>query len=145
MRFFASILYAFNHHAYNSLFLSRETKRAGRVWELREGGGGRVSGSPLDDTSWEGKGGKVDLDRRSHGRRKGTTHIFYRVPYQGWYKGMPSGGLPRKGQDTDGDEDAFLSPGCPGHRDHLGGGKPPTSKVLMMRHASPVALPQWET
>ena len=58
---------------------------------------------------------------------------------------MPSGGLPRKGWDTDGDEGAFLSPACLGHRDHLGRGKPPTSKVLTRLHAGPVADPQWET
>ena len=57
---------------------------------------------------------------------------------------MPSGDLPGKGRDTDGDEGAFLAPACPGHRDHLGGGKPPTSNVLTMRHAGPVAVPQWE-
>ena len=58
---------------------------------------------------------------------------------------MPSGGLHRKGWDTDGDEDAFLSPACPGHRDHLGRGTPPTPKVLTIRNAVPVAVPQWET
>ena len=58
---------------------------------------------------------------------------------------MPSEGLPGKGRDTDGDEGAFLAPACLGHRDHLGGGKPPTSKVLTMRHAGPVVVPQWET
>ena len=58
---------------------------------------------------------------------------------------MPSGGLPRKGRDTDGDESAFLAPACPGHCDHIGGGKPPTYKVLTMRHAGTVAVPQWET
>ena len=58
---------------------------------------------------------------------------------------MPSVGLPRKGWDTDGDEDAFLLPACPGHLDHLGGGKPPTPKVITMRNSGPVAYPQWET
>ena len=112
---------------------------------LREGGGGRVTGSPSDDTAWEGKVVQVELYRRSHGRRRGTTHLSDRVPYQGGGEGMPSGGLPGKVRDTDGNEGAFLAPGCPGHRDHLGGGKPPTSKVLTMRHAGPVAVPQWET
>ena len=37
-----------------------------------------------------------------------------RFPYQGRDEGMPSGGLSRKGQDTDGDEGALLSPACPG-------------------------------
>ena len=58
---------------------------------------------------------------------------------------MPSRGLPRKGRDADSDEGAFLAQTCPGRRDHLGGGKPPTSKVLTMRHAGPVAVPKWET
>ena len=57
---------------------------------------------------------------------------------------MPSGGLPRKIWDTDGDEDAFLQPACLEYRDHLGGGKPPTLKVLTMQHAGPVAGPKWE-
>ena len=67
-----------------------------------------------------------------------------RVPYQGGDEGIPSGGLPGKGRDADDDEGAFLAPACPGRRNHLGGGKPPTSKVLMMRHAGPVAVPKWE-
>ena len=86
----------------------------------------------------------MELDRSRHGRR-GTTHPSDRVPDQGGDEGMISGGLPRKGRDTDGDEGAFLAPACPGHRDHLGGGKPPTSKVLTMRHAGPMAVTQWET
>ena len=32
--------------------VSRETKRAGRVWGLREEDGGRVAGSTLDDAAW---------------------------------------------------------------------------------------------
>ena len=84
------------------------------------------------------------LDQISHGSR-GTTHLSDRFPYQGGDEGMPSGGLPRKGRDTDGDEGAFLAPACPGHRDHLGGGKTPTSKVITMRHAGPVEVQQWDT
>ena len=67
------------------------------------------------------------------------------LPDQGKAEELPCGGLPRKGWDTDGDEDAFLSQACPGHRDHIGGGKPPTPKVLTMQLAGPVADPQWET
>ena len=87
----------------------------------------------------------MELDRRSHGRRRGTTHLSDRVPNQGGDEGIPSGGLPGKGQNTNGDEGAFMAPACLGRRDHLGGGKPPKSKVLKMRHAGPVAVPQWET
>ena len=112
---------------------------------LREGDGGRVAGIPSDDTVWEVKGGKVELDQRSHSCRRGTTHLSDIVPYQGGDEGMPSAGLPGKVRDTDGDEGAFLAPACLGRRDHLGGGKPPTSKVLTMRHAGPVTVPKWET
>ena len=84
------------------------------------------------------------LEQSSH-RRSRNTNLSGRFPYQGRDEGMPSGGLSRKGQDTDVDEGALLSPACPGHRDHLGGGKPPTPKVVTMRHAGPVADPQWET
>ena len=125
--------------------VSREKKRAGRVRGLREGDSGRVTGSPLDDTAREGKRGLVELDQHSHGRRSGTTHLSDRVPDQGGDEGMPSGGQPRKGRDTDSNEGAFLAPACLGHCDHLGGGKPPTSKVLTMRHAGPMAVHQWET
>ena len=121
-----------------------ETKIAGRVQGLQEGDGGRVAGSPSYDIAWEGKGGQVDLERSSHGRR-GNKNLSDRVPDQGKDEGIPSGGLPRKGWDTDVDEGAFLEPACLGHRDHLGGGKPPTTKVLTMRHAGPVSVPQWET
>ena len=57
---------------------------------------------------------------------------------------MPSGGLPGKGQDADGDEGTFLAQTCTGRRDHLGGGKPPSSKVPTMRHSGPVSVPKWE-
>ena len=30
-----------------------------------------------------------------------------------------------------------------GHRDHLGGGKPPSTKIPTMRHASPVEVYEW--
>ena len=108
---------------------------------LREGDGGRVAGIPSDDTAWEGKGGKVELELSSHWRR-GNTNLSDRVPDRRRDEGVPSGGLPRKGRDTDGDEGAFMALACPGHCDHLGGGKPPTPKVLTMRHAGPVADPQ---
>ena len=122
--------------------VSGETKGAGRVWGLREGDGGRVAGISLDYVAWEGKGGQVELERISHGRRR-NTDLSDRVPNQGRDEGMPSGGLPRKGWDTDGNENIFMAPACPGHRGYLGGGKPPPPKVLTMRHAGPVSDPQW--
>ena len=57
---------------------------------------------------------------------------------------MPSGGLPGKGRDADGDEGKFLAQTCKGRCDHLGGGKPPSSKVPTMRHAGPVSVLKWE-
>ena len=57
---------------------------------------------------------------------------------------MPSGGLPGKGRDADGDEGTFLVQAYTGRRDNLGGGKPPSSKVPTMRHAGPVAVLKWE-
>ena len=48
--------------------------------------------------------------------------------------------VPGKGRDADGDEGAFLAPACPGRRDHLGGGEPPSSKIPTMRHAGPQAI-----
>ena len=86
------------------------------------------------------------MDRRSHGRRRrGTKHILDRVPHQGWDEGTPSGGLPGKCRDADVDEGTFLAQTCPGRRDHLGRGKPPTYKVLTMRHAGPVEVHKLET
>ena len=124
--------------------VSGKKEGTGRVRGMREGDGGRVAGIPSNDATWEGEGVKVELERLSHGRRQ-NKNLLDRVTNKGRDKGMPSVGLPRKVWDTDGDEDAFLLPACPGHCDHLGGGKPPTPKVLTMRHAGPVAGPQWET
>ena len=121
-----------------------ETKGAGRVRGLQEGDGSRFAGNPLDDTTWEGESGQVELEQSSH-RRRIKSNISDRVTDQGSEEGIPSGGLPRKGRDTDGDEGSFLAPACPGHRDHLGGGKPPTPKVLTMKHAGNMVDPQWET
>ena len=58
----------------------------------------------------------------------GAKDISDRVP-QGGDKGVSSGRVPGKGRDTDGDEDAFLETACKGRHDHLGGGKPPLSKI----------------
>ena len=73
----------------------------------------------------------------------GADHLSDRVP-QGGDEGVPSGRLPGKDRDADGDEVTFLAQTCTGRHDHLGGGKPPSSKVPTMRHAGPVAVPKWE-
>ena len=72
----------------------------------------------------------MELERLSHGGR--TKNVQDRVPNQGRAEGLPSGGLPRKGWDKDGDDDAFLQPACPGHREHLGCGRFPSSKMITM-------------
>ena len=51
--------------------VSREGKRAGGVRGLWEGAGGRVAGHTSNGTAWEIQGIKVELDRRSYGRRRG--------------------------------------------------------------------------
>ena len=56
---------------------------------------------------------------------------------------MPIEGVPRKGQDADGNENTFLAQTCTGRHDHLGGGKPPSSKMPTMQHASPVTVSKW--
>ena len=84
----------------------------------------------------------MELERLGHWR--GDKNISDRLPDQGRAEGLPCGGLPRKGWDTDGDEDTFSQPACPGHCGHLGGGKPPTPKMLTMRHAGPTAGPKLE-
>ena len=86
----------------------------------------------------------MELDRRTYGRRRGgANHISDRVP-QGGDKGVPSGRVPRKGQDVDCNEVTFLAHTCTGRHDHIGGGKPPSPKVPKMQHAGPVAVPKRE-
>ena len=81
----------------------------------------------------------MDMDRRSYGRgRKGIAkYISDRVP-QGGDKGVSSGRVPGKVRDTDGNEGAILETARTGRRDHLGGGKPPSSKMPTLRHVCPV-------
>ena len=71
-----------------------------------------------------------------------TNRDSDRVP-QGGDEGVSSGRMPVKGRDKDGDEGTFLETACKGRRDHLGEGKPPSSKMPTMRHASPVAVSKW--
>ena len=71
-----------------------------------------------------------------------TTYLIERFPRGD--EGLPSGGLPGKGRDADGEEGTFMAQTGTGRHDHLGGGKPPSSKVPTMRHAGPEALPKWE-
>ena len=87
----------------------------------------------------------MELDQRRHRRRwRVTTHLSDRVYHQRGDEGMPSGGLPRKGRDADGDEGAFLTQTCLGRCDHLGREKPPTYKVITIRYTGPVAVPKRE-
>ena len=120
-------------------------KRAGRVQGLGKGDDGGVTGHTPHVTAWENQVKKVDLDRHSYGRvrrRGGANNILDRVP-QGGGKVVSSGRVPGKVRDTDGDEGAFLGTACSGRRDHLGGGKPPSSKMPTMRHAGTVAVTKW--
>ena len=73
---------------------------------MREVDGDRVNGIPLDDAARKGEGITVELGSLSHGRR--PTNISDGFPDQGRSEELPCGGLPRKGWDTDVDEDAFL-------------------------------------
>ena len=109
---------------------------------MREGDGGRVAGIPPDDAARTGEGRAVELGSLSHGRR--PVNVSDGLPDQGRAKELPCGGLTRKGWDTDSDADAFLQPAYPGHRDHLGGGKPPTPKMITMQHAGTVEGTQQE-
>ena len=109
---------------------------AGRVRGIREGDGGGFSGIPTDNTAWKGEGRAMELGSLGHKRR--PADVFAGLPDQGRAEELPCGGMPRKGWDTDSDADAFLQLACPGHFDHLGGGKPPTPKMLTMLHAGPM-------
>ena len=109
---------------------------------MREGDGGGVAGIPPVETVRTGEGRAVELGSLIHGRR--PANVSAGLTDQGRNKELPCGGLPRKGREMDSDADAFLHLVCPGHRDHLGGGKPPTPKVLMMRHAGTVEGTQQE-
>ena len=125
--------------------VSRAEMIAGRVQGLRKGDGDGFTGHTPHDTAWENQVKKVDLDQRSYGRgrrRGGANNISDRFP-QGGDKGVSSGRVPGKGRDTDGDESAFLATACSGRCDHLGGGKPPSSKMPTMRHAGPVTVTKW--
>ena len=86
----------------------------------------------------------MDLDQRSYGRggRGVSKNKSDRVP-QGRDEGVASGRVPRKGRDMDGDEGACLATECSGRRDHLGGEKPPSSKMPTMRHSASVAVTRW--
>ena len=79
----------------------------------------------------------MELGSLGPGRR--PTDVSAGLPDQGMAVELSCRGLPRKGRDTDSNADIFLQPQCPGYRDHLGGGKPPTPKVLNMRHAGTMA------
>ena len=86
----------------------------------------------------------MDMDRRSYGRgRKGIAkYISDRVP-QGGDEGVSGGRMPGTGRYKDSNEGAFLETACKGRRDHLGGGKPPSSKMPTLRHNRSVAVSRW--
>ena len=82
----------------------------------------------------------MELGSLGHGRR--PTNVSAGLLNQRRAPELPCRGLPSKGRDTDSGADAFLKPACPVYRDHLGGGKPPTPKVLTMQHSDPMASAQ---
>ena len=91
--------------------------------------------------------GKAKADRWSWtnaatGGGGGPTTYRIEFPTKGGDEVLPSGGLPGKGRDANGDEGTCMAQTCTGRRDHLGGGKPPSSKMPTMRHAGPVAVPK---
>ena len=123
----------------------RERKRE-RV-ECRECGKGMAAGSL--DAHRMVQYGKAKAERWSWtdaatGGGGEPTIYWIEFPTKGGGKGMPSEGLPGKVRDADGDEGTFMAQACTGRCDHLGGGKPPSSKVPTMRHAGPVAVLKWE-
>ena len=61
-------------------------------------------------------------------RRVRATDIPDRVPQEGG-RGVSSGRLSGEGRDTDGDVGALLDEAWEGYSDHIGGGKPPSSKM----------------
>ena len=73
---------------------------------MQEGDGGRVAGIPSDDAARKGEGGTVELGSLRYGRL--PKNVLDSFPGQGRAEVLLSGGLTRKGWDTDGDEDAFL-------------------------------------
>ena len=75
--------------------------------------------------------------------RSGVANNISDIVPKGGDKGVSSGRVPGKGRYTDGDEGVFLATACSGRRDHLGGGKPPSSKMPTMLHAGPVAVTKW--
>ena len=75
----------------------------------------------------QGKGAGHGQTRIRGGRGR-ASEISDRFP-QGGDEGVSSGRMSGEGRDTDGDAGAFLETACEGHRDHLGGRKPPSSKM----------------
>ena len=112
-------------------------KRQKERVECRECGKEMTAGSLASHRMTQHVHAKVELG--SLGNRKQPANVLAGLHDQGRAKELPCGRLPRMGWDTYSDADAFLQPACPGHCDHLVGRKPPTPKVLTMRHAGPVA------
>ena len=71
------------------------------------------------------------IENYLRGGRGGDNNILDRVT-QGGDEGVSSERVPGKGRDTDGNEGAFVETARTGCCDHLGGGKPPSSKMTTM-------------
>ena len=75
----------------------------------------------------------------------GEEPTTYRREFpKGGTKECPVEGRPGMAGTRTGDESAFLETARTGRRDHLGGGKTPSSKMPTMRHASPMAVTKWK-
>ena len=76
-------------------YVEGEEKRKVRVWGLRKGGVGRVTGLTPHVPEWEGKGKALDMDRRGYGGGEGGEPQTYQIEFpKGGTKACPVEGFP---------------------------------------------------
>ena len=98
---------------------------------LRKGGGGGVAGLPPNETTREGTGKALDMERHGYGGlEEGGKPQTYRIDFPGGGgKGVSSGRVSGESRDTYGYAGSLLEEARAEHSHHLGGGKSPPSKM----------------
>ena len=114
-------------------FLLGETVCTGTLYGVWGEYGARIYVSPSTGAAREGNGQEMALGNQGYYR--GSRHLQDGFTNLWEKKELLYRGVLGTGDDADGYAGSFLSPSCPGHRHHIGEGKPPPPMVPLVQHA----------
>ena len=110
-----------------------EAASQGAVIGVWGGDGIGVAGSP--PTKSEHEGSRREAELGYHGPWRRSINLQYGFTNRRGAKELSRRGVSGKGSDAFCDAGPNTTPACQGHRDNIGGGKPPPPTVPQVQHA----------